>query len=182
MAGNNEVSGGTGRLRLLTATPTLVVALWMVWSSAFLAIKVGLEVSSPDVFTLLRVGAALLTLLVAAALTDRLRGLGRPELHRHGLLLGVTNVFGFFVFQNLGLADAPVAIGSVLIDTQPFLVALGAWLLLGERLRAPQVLGMLLGWLGVVIVVAGELDVGGTPPHAVVFLLLSATCWAVPRR
>jgi drug/metabolite transporter (DMT)-like permease len=38
---------------------------------------------------------------------------------------------------------------------------------------------MLLGWLGVVVVVAGELDVGATPVRSVVFLLLSALSWAV---
>jgi drug/metabolite transporter (DMT)-like permease len=166
-------------MRRLTSTPALVVALWSVWSTAFIAIKVGLGVSSPDVFTLLRVGAALLTLVVAVAVTGRLGRLGDPRLHRYGVLLGATNVVGFLVFQNLGLADAPVGVGSVLIYTQPFLVALGAWAFRGERLTLLQVGGMLLGWLGVVVVVAGEIDVGATPVHAVVFLLLSATSWAV---
>ena len=86
---------------------------------------------------------------------------------------------GFLFLQNLGLADAPVGVGSVVIYTQPFLVALGAWLLRGERLRLWQVAGMVLGWLGVAIVVAGELDVGATPRAAVVLLLLSAVSWAV---
>ena len=166
-------------MRRLTSTPALVVALWSVWSTAFIAIKVGLGVSSPDVFTLLRVGAALLTLVVAVAVTGRLGRLGDPRLHRYGILLGATNVVGFLVFQNLGLADAPVGVGSVLIYTQPFLVALGAWAFRGERLTLLQVAGMLLGWLGVVVVVAGEIDVGATPVHAVVFLLLSATSWAI---
>lgn len=166
-------------MRRLTSTPALVVALWSVWSTAFIAIKVGLGVSSPDVFTLLRVGAALLTLVVAVAVTGRLGRLGDPRLHRYGILLGATNVVGFLVFQNLGLADAPVGVGSVLIYTQPFLVALGAWVFRGERLTLVQVGGMLLGWLGVVVVVAGEIDVGATPVRAVVFLLLSATSWAI---
>ncbi len=166
-------------MRRLTSTPALVVALWSVWSTAFIAIKVGLGVSSPDVFTLLRVGAALLTLVVAVAVTGRLGRLGDPRLHRYGVLLGATNVVGFLVFQNLGLADAPVGVGSVLIYTQPFLVALGAWAFRGERLTLLQVGGMLLGWLGVVVVVAGEIDVGATPVYAVVFLLLSATSWAI---
>lgn len=166
-------------MRRLTSTPALVVALWSVWSTAFIAIKVGLGVSSPDVFTLLRVGAALLTLVVAVAVTGRLGRLGDPRLHRYGVLLGATNVVGFLVFQNLGLADAPVGVGSVLIYTQPFLVALGAWAFRGERLTLLQVGGMLLGWLGVVVVVAGEIDVGATPVHAVVFLLLSAASWAI---
>jgi drug/metabolite transporter (DMT)-like permease len=166
-------------MRRFTSTPALVVGLWSVWSTAFIAIKVGLGVSSPDVFTLLRVGAALLTLVAVVAVSGRLGRFGDRRLHRYGILLGATNVVGFLVFQNLGLADAPVGVGSVLIYTQPFLVALGAWAFRGERLTLLQVGGMLLGWLGVVVVVAGEIDVGATPVHAVVFLLLSAISWAI---
>ena len=83
------------------------------------------------------------------------------------------------LFQNFGMVDAPVGVGSVLVYTQPFLVALGAWLVRGEKLRVWQVAGMLLGWLGVATVVSGELDAGGTPLRAVGFLLLSGLCWAV---
>jgi drug/metabolite transporter (DMT)-like permease len=161
------------------STPALVVSLWLVWSTAFVAIKVGLRHADPNTFTLLRVTAVLVTLLLASAFGRRWHRLGSRRLHAYAVPLGVTNVAGFLVFQNLGLADAPVGVGSVLIYTQPFLVALGAWLLRGERLRPWQVAGMALGWLGVVVVVAGELDVGATPRSAVVLLLLSAVSWAV---
>ncbi len=175
--------GKVGRLasgkELAGATPTLVVSLWLVWSTAFVAIKVGLRHADPNTFTLLRVVAALLTLLVVCGLRARWHRLWATRLHAYAVPLGATNVAGFLVFQNLGLADAPVGVGSVLIYTQPFLVGLGAWLLRGERLRLRQVAGMALGWLGVVVVVAGELDVGATPRSAVVLLLLSAVSWAV---
>ncbi|HEX5089123.1 MAG TPA: DMT family transporter [Nocardioides sp.] len=163
---------------LAGSTAVLVVALWLVWSTAFVAIKVGLRHADPYTFTLLRVVAALLVLVLAVAVRGRWQRLGSRRLHAYAVALGATNVAGFLVFQNAGLADAPIGVGSVLIYTQPFLVALGAWLLRGETLRLGQVAGMVLGWLGVVIVVVGELDVGSTPARAVVFLLLSALSWA----
>ncbi len=155
------------------------MALWLVWSTAFVAIKVGLRHADPTTFTVLRVVAALLTLLAVCALGGGWRRLRSRRLHTYAVPLGLFNVAGFLVLQNLGLADAPVGVGSVVIYTQPFLVALGAWLLRGERLRVWQVAGMALGWLGVVVVVAGELDVGATPWSAVLLLLLSAVSWAV---
>lgn len=167
------------RHRVLLTTPALVVALWLVWSTAFVAIKVGLRHSDPATFTLIRVGTALVALLVVVVAQRGLRRLRDGRLHRFGLPLGAVNVVGFLVFQNLGLADAPVGVGAVLIYTMPFWVALGAWLFLAERLTGVQLAGMAAGWLGVVIVVAGELDFGGTPIHAVVFLLLSALSWAI---
>jgi drug/metabolite transporter (DMT)-like permease len=163
----------------LTATPVVVVALWAVWSTAFIAIKVGLSIASPMAFTLMRVVAALIALFTIVALRGGLPRLRDRRLHRYGALIGAFNVVGFLVFQNLGLADAPVGVGSVLIYTQPFLVALGAWLVLRERLRPVQLAGMVLGWLGVVLVVASELDLGSTPASSVVWLLLSALSWAI---
>jgi drug/metabolite transporter (DMT)-like permease len=179
MTDHTDLPSRTGPRQWLTSSPALVVGLWLLWSSAFVAIKLGLEVASPDVFTLLRVVAALLTLLVAVAIRGGMRLPADARLHGYCAGLAATTVVGFLVFQNLGLDDAPVGVGSVLIYTQPFLVALGASYFRGERLSLTQVLGMVVGWLGVVLVVAGEIDVGATPVHAVVFLLLSATSWAI---
>lgn len=170
-----------GRRDWLLATPVLVVALWVVWSTAFVAIKIGLRHSSPGMFTMIRVVTALVALfavVVARGGSQWPRRLRDPRLHRFGLPLGAANVVGFLVFQNLGLADAPVGVGAVLIYTMPFWVALGAWLFLSERLTPVQVVGMVAGWLGVLAVVAGELDLGATPVHAVILLLLSALSWA----
>lgn len=171
------------RRRMLTArlssTPVVVVALWAVWSTAFIAIKVGLGIASPGAFTLMRVVAALVALAVLVLLRGRLHQLRDGRLHRCGILLGATNVAGFLAFQNLGLVDAPVGVGSVLIYTQAFIVALGAWLFLHERLSVVQIAGMVVGWLGVVLVVASELDLGSTPAVSVVWLLLSAVSWAI---
>lgn len=163
----------------LSATPVVVVALWLVWSTALVAIKVGLRVATPAEFTLLRVAAAIAALLVLVVAGGGVGRLRDRRLHRHGVPLGATNVVGFLVFQNLGLADAPVGVGSVLIYTQPFFVALGAWCFLGERLRPVQVGGLAVGWLGVVAVVGAELDLGSTPVSSVLYLLLSALSWAV---
>jgi drug/metabolite transporter (DMT)-like permease len=100
-------------------------------------------------------------------------------LHRHGMLLGATNVAGFLLLQNAGMRQAQVGIASVLIYTQPLLVALGASVLLRERLTTRQVVGLLAGWLGVALVVLGEVQHGLTPVRSVVLLLGAALCWTM---
>lgn len=77
------------------------------------------------------------------------------------------------------MVEAGVGVASVLIYTQPLLVALGAALLLRERLTRRQVVGLLTGWVGVALVVAGELDLGLVPATSVLLLLGSALAWAV---
>lgn len=164
----------------MRSTPALVVALWAVWSTAFLAIKLGLTYAAPGTFALMRVLAAVVVLSLVVAVRSRVeRGLVRdPRVHRYGLALGALNVACFLAFQNLGMVEANVGLASVLIYTQPLLVALGARLLLGERLRTRQVLGMLTGWVGVILVVSSELEVGTTPALSILLLLAAGLAWA----
>lgn len=159
----------------------MILGLWAIWSSAFIAIKLGLTYSSPEAFAVLRVLAAIAVLLavVAARRSPAAGFLGGRGIHPYGMLLGATNVAGFLLLQNAGMVDAQVGIASVLIYTQPLLVALGAVLLLRERLTPRQTLGLLVGWLGVVLVVLGELELGLTPLRSVVLLLGSALAWAI---
>lgn len=168
-------------IRLLASTPAVIIGLWTIWSSAFIAIKLGLTYSSPEAFAVLRVLAAIAVLLVVvvARQSPGAGFLGGRGIHRYGLLLGSTNVAGFLLLQNAGMVDAQVGIASVLIYTQPLLVALGAAVLLRERLTRRQVIGLLTGWLGVVLVVLGELDLGLTPMRSVFLLLGSALAWAI---
>lgn len=168
-------------IAILKSTLAIIVGLWVIWSSAFLAIKLGLSYSSPEAFAVLRVLAAIAVLLVVVV-WRRSRGagfLGRRGMHRYGMLLGATNVAGFLLLQNAGMVHAQIGIASVLIYTQPLLVALGAALILRERLTTRQTLGLLAGWLGVVLVVLGELDLGLTPVRSVVLLLGAALAWAI---
>lgn len=168
-------------IAVLKSTPAVILGLWAIWSSAFLAIKLGLSYSSPEAFAVLRVLAAIAVLLVVVVWRGS-RGagfLGGRGIHRYGMLLGATNVAGFLLLQNAGMVDAQIGIASVLIYTQPLLVALGAALVLRERLTPRQTVGLLTGWLGVVLVVLGELDLGLTPLSSVVLLLGAALAWTI---
>ena len=164
----------------LRSTPALVVGLWAIWSTAFLAIKVGLTYATPEAFALMRVVAAVLVLAVVVLVRHRSEPglLSDPRIHRYGLALGALNVACFLVFQNLGMADANVGLASVLIYTQPLLVALGARLMLREKLRIRQVVGLFAAWVGVILVVVSELDVGDTAALSMLLLLAAGLAWA----
>ena len=162
----------------LDSTVVLVPALWVMWSTTFIAIKWGLTFADPLSFTVLRVASAVVALVVVKAVRRQPRGCSDALPHAWGIILGATSVAGFLAFQNLGLQHASVGVGSMIIYTQPLLVALGAWLVRGERLRRSQTYGLLIGWSGVVVLVGGELDQRSTSLRAIAYLLVSATLWA----
>jgi probable blue pigment (indigoidine) exporter len=100
------------------------------------------------------------------------------QVHRYGLLLGITNTTGFLFFQNTGMMNADVALSAILIYTQPLFVALGARIFLGEFFTIRRLTGLALGWVGVVTLVAGEIGLGVTPVGSMVMLLLCAIFWS----
>jgi O-acetylserine/cysteine efflux transporter len=85
-------------------------------------------------------------------------------------------VAGFIGLQLVGLEAIGAGPAAAIIYTQPVLVAVGAHLLLGERLTRGRLAGVLLGFAGVAVVSAHE--VSAASAGAVAALLGAAVCWA----
>ena len=88
------------------------------------------------------------------------------------------NVVMFVGFQTLAVMYLPSGSAAVLIYLQPILVGFLAWAFLGEALNVGKLIGLVLGFGGVVAVSSGSLS-GGLPPIGVAFGVLSAISWAL---
>jgi O-acetylserine/cysteine efflux transporter len=157
----------------------LAFALLVVfWGSAFGAIKISLEYAPPILF------AGTRTLLCGAviALAALVWG-GRANLKRDWavyLLLSFFNVVLFMGLQTFTILYMPSGSAAVVIYLQPILVGLLAFLILGETLSAVKIVGLFLGFSGVVVVSAGSLSGAslGTPIGVTVGII-SAVAWAL---
>jgi drug/metabolite transporter (DMT)-like permease len=142
------------------------------------AIKIGLEYAPPVLFagTRMLICGAVLTL---AALVWG----GRANI-RDGwpvyLLLAFFNVALFYGLQTLAVLFMPSGTAAVVVYLQPVLVGFLSYPVLGEALSAAKVVGLLLGFSGVVVVSAGTLSGAsfGTP-LGVAFGVASAVSWAL---
>lgn len=106
---------------------------------------------------------------------------GSPHLGRDWpvfALLAALNVVLFIGFQTLTVEALPSGTAAVLIYLQPILIGFLAWLLLGEPLSAGKVVGLLLGFSGILAVSAGSIS-GEIPLVGVVFGAASALAWAL---
>jgi drug/metabolite transporter (DMT)-like permease len=180
-----DVRVSDARVRPRLSTPLLAVVLCLVWSSAFIFVKLALRDAPAEVFTAQRALAAAPVLLAALLIRDA-AGLGRalrePRVHVVGLVLGATLVAGFLAFSTLGLELSGIGFGVVLIYAQPLLVAGIARVALNERLSPRQVVGLFVGWAGIALAVLGELSGADPGPHvwqAALLFLGSAVCFAV---
>jgi drug/metabolite transporter (DMT)-like permease len=136
-------------IMLLRVAPFAFVLLW---SSSFIAARVGLRHLTPLLFVAVRLVLAATVLLGAMAVLRRSwRGLAGRWVHCavSGVLTNSVLLMTAHVAM-VRVGAAPIALIQTL---NPLLTALLAWPLLGERLRALQWLGLLLGAAGVVLIV-----------------------------
>ena len=150
--------------------------LVVFWGSAFSVVKVGLEYSPPMIFAGLRTLIGGLVILLVAVVWG-----GSPHLRRDWpvfLLLAAFNVVFFFGFQTLAILYLPSGTAAVLEYLQPMLVGLLAWMILGESLSLAKIVGLILGFSGIVAVSSGSIF-GSIPPAGVVFGAGSAFSWAL---
>ena len=173
------------RVRPRLSTPLLAVVLCLVWSSAFVFVKLALRDAPAEVFAAFRALTAAPVLLVALLIRDA-AGLGRVlrerRVHVVGLVLGASLVAGFLMLSTVALEFSGIGFGVVLIYAQPLLVAGMARLVLAERLSIRQVVGLFVGWAGIALAVLGELSGADPGPHvwqAAGLFLGSAVCFAV---
>lgn len=153
-----------------------IALLVLAWGSTFTAIEVGLDHAEPLVFGGIR--SVLGGLVMVAVAWSRS---GPPGLRRtwgtHAVLTW-WNVVAFFALQTLAIEALPSGLSAVLIYLQPLLVAVLAWRLLGESMGRTKVAGLVVGFLGILLVSSGALD-GRISAEGVVYAVLGAGCWAI---
>lgn len=150
--------------------PLLFVGLW---STGFIGAKFGLPDAEPLTFLAIRY-LIVLVLMLAIVWWTRAPWPGAPRAWLHigvsGLLVHGVYLGGVFTAIGHGL---PAGVAALVVGLQPVLTALGAGLLLHERVPLRQWAGLALGFVGVSLVV-GHKVVGGLPGNDWAAMLLPA--------
>ncbi|MCI0548415.1 MAG: DMT family transporter [Candidatus Rokubacteria bacterium] len=162
---------------------TLVLVV-LLWGSYPPLAKVALVDFPPLILVTLRTSLAsvFLAVLLLRRGWDEFRALGAAAELRVFAVLGFAGIFLSTGGTYLGIAFTTAASAAILQAVTPILVAIGARLYLGERLRADQWLGVWCSLLGVLLVItrASWRAVAGLELQPGDFLLLlSQAGWAV---
>lgn len=151
-----------------------LLAVYLLWGSTYLAIRVALETIPP--FTL---GA--LRFLIAGGglyLVLRLRGAPAPSRRewRTASLTGVLLFVGGNGFVVLGEQWVSSGLVALVVGTMPLWAAMFAGAS-GQRSSGREWLGLLLGFLGITVLsLGGELNAAGA---GALLVMLSPVCWAL---
>jgi len=132
----------------------ILLLLTLLWGCNYPAIKISNLGFSPIFNALLRSSiASVLGILYCVSIKE-------PLFHRdrrlfHGFVVGM--LFGLeFVCIYLGMFYTDAARAIILVNTSPFIVALGAYLFLRERLGIFKIIGLALAFAGVYLVFQGK--------------------------
>ncbi|HEX3222860.1 MAG TPA: DMT family transporter [Nocardioides sp.] len=154
----------------------MIVALVLAWGSTFAAVKIGLRDAPPLVFAGMRSVAGGLVMAAMAIALRRRAGL-RQHLASYTALTAL-NVIGFFSLPTLAIHELPSGLASVLIYLQPVLTGVLAGPLLGEHVGRTALLGLALGFSGIVAVGVGAAS-GHVSALGILYAVLAALVWAL---
>ena len=156
---------------------SLYIALGVVWGCSFIFIKLGLEFLTPIGVAFGRVSMGALTLVFWA----KYKNIQLPtdkkiwfHLWVVSLLLNVIPGFLFAVAET----EVTSILAGIINAVTPLMTLLAIMIVFREeKLKSYQVLGLLLGFIGVLTVLGAWKGLGENPIGAVLALLLAVTCY-----
>ncbi|WP_141336225.1 DMT family transporter [Paenibacillus sp. tmac-D7] len=153
------------------------VLLILIWGTAFSVIKIGLEYVPPILFSGIRTILGGLFLL-AIALN---RG-GKADFRKNGKIFGISAFFNVVLFiglQTFAVAYLTSGLAAVLIYLQPIIVGILAKYWLKESLSPLKLAGLMLGFLGVIVISMAGISNGEISVTGICMGLASACAWAI---
>lgn len=157
------------------------LALGLVWGSSFLWIKVAVEEIGPFMLVALRLLFGLLGLVVVLVWQKQpLPRDGRTWLAY--LFMGVFNTAVPFTLISWGEQHIPSALASILNGTVPlFTIIIAHFWLQDEKITLPRLGGLILGFIGVVVLLSGDLQPGALMSNlwGQLAVVAAALCYAL---
>ena len=139
---------------------TAFVLLGLIWGSSFLWIKIGVENITPFVLVTLRISFGLLGLLVVMAVQRQSFPRDRNTILKY-VFMGIFNLVLPFLLITWGETQIDSSMAAILNGAQPlFVIVIAHFWLHDEKITLPRLGGLLIGFIGVVVLVAQDFKPG----------------------
>ncbi|HLX36114.1 MAG TPA: DMT family transporter [Candidatus Limnocylindrales bacterium] len=143
----------------MAARPTrqdwlFLLVLGVMWGTSYVWIKVGVQTLSTFTLIAARLGIGL-ALLAAVAAARRLELPRNPRIYGHLLVMAVINIVIPFTLITTAEQQVNSNIAAIINGSVPlFVVVIAAWFLHDEPLTLNRLVGIAVGYVGVVVLVA----------------------------
>jgi drug/metabolite transporter (DMT)-like permease len=154
-------------------------AIYIIWGSTYLAIRIGIESLPPLIMGGVRHFSA--GVILYAVL--KVRGAPQPtRLHwRSAIIIGGLLLLGGNGGVTIAENIVPSGVAALIIATVPLWIALLSWLRGGLRPGGGMAIGLALGLIGIVLLIdpGAAVGKGGVNPIGAVILVAAALSWSI---
>ncbi len=137
--------------------PLVAITVMFLWALCYPFISLGLEYSPPLLFAFIRAILAGLSLLLLAKYLGRPQIVGKSNWVSIVVIALTATTIGFWGMFYAGGILSP-GLATVLTNTQPLIAAVIGWYMLKEKLSNKSIVGLLIGFTGIVIIGLGSMN------------------------
>jgi len=154
---------------------TLVI-LSLIWGSSYILIKKGLTGLTPIQLGSLRV--IVTTIIIAPIGYQKIKHIPKQKMKWVALSAFVGSFFPAYLFA-FAETEISSSITAVIVSLTPLFTLLISVFVFGEELLKKQVLGVLIGFTGIIVLINNELFSSSFNILYIMFIVLAAFCYAV---
>lgn len=170
-----STAAGTNQGAFSLGDWALFVGIGLIWGSSFLFMDIGLDAFAPGLITWMRVGMGAAILVLFPATRTAVAVADRPRIIVVSLLW-VAVPFTLFPIAQQWINSA---VTGMLNGGMPIFAATFATLLLRRMPRRVHIVGLVVGFAGVVAISLPSVGEGGTEALGVVLILLAVLCYGL---
>lgn len=138
--------------------PLVAITVMFLWALCYPFISIGLEYSPPLLFAFIRAILAGFALLLLAKLLGRPPIVGKNNWIAIVVIALTATTVGFWGMFYAGGILSP-GLATVLTNTQPLIAAVIGWYVLDEKLSKKSIIGLFLGFSGIVVIGLGSMNI-----------------------
>jgi drug/metabolite transporter (DMT)-like permease len=154
---------------------TLII-LSVIWGSSYILIKKGLTGLTPVQLGSLRV--IITTILIAPIGYNKIKHIPKNKMKWVAISAFVGSFFPAYLFA-FAETEISSSVTAVMVSLTPLFTLLISVIIFGEELLKKQVIGVIIGFLGIVVLINNELLSSSFNLLYVMFIVLAAFCYAV---
>ena len=154
---------------------TLII-LSFIWGSSYILIKKGLTGLTPVQLGSLRV--IITTILIAPIGYNKIKHIPKNKMKWVAISAFVGSFFPAYLFA-FAETEISSSVTAVMVSLTPLFTLLISVIIFGEDLLKKQVIGVIIGFLGIVVLINNELLSSSFNILFVMFIVLAAFCYAV---
>ena len=153
-----------------------MIILSIIWGSSYILIKKGLTGLTPVQLGSLRV--IITTLLIAPIGYNKIKHIPKNKMKWVAISAFVGSFFPAYLFA-FAETEISSSVTAVMVSLTPLFTLLISVIIFGEELLKKQVIGVIIGFLGIIVLINNELLSSSFNILYVMFIVLAAFCYAV---